>query len=507
MAEFKFIYKKESHTSLVEGKDSVRVLFGTFAEKIHVDLKNLSFYHNKKKINYDENTLIGQQFDLLHNSNCCSDKIIIKITVVKNPFYITFFYNSQEPIPLTANEKDKMKSVFESFAEKAEKDISKIFFLYDGNYFSYESIKSKKVIDFANEKDKKANEMSINVTDSNKGTMETNSKEETMKNNFNEGEENIRPAKLISIEIMNDITYYNIVFYYDGDPYTIQVEKNEKMIDIIRRYTEEKKISLTRLSFLYNGECFVCFNNNDNNVKVFGDKTVEEFANKESKERKGLAIIVCDEDTILLYKEENNGYLPPEPEKTVYDIIFLYNNDPLTLKAEENEKMKDAILRFTEENGIDKTKVSFIYNGELFVYENESNEEVKDFGDKMIKEFANQLDQRRKGMAIIIYNEDTSSINQDSSINIININDDNNIPAEEEQNQFCITFIYDVQSCSLNVDENEKMKDIVKKYTLGLDVNNSKFSFKYDNYLFSYDNKGDNQKNDFDEKTVKEFAN
>ena len=169
--------------------------------------------------------------------------------------------------------------------------------------------------------------------------------------------------------------------------------------------------------------------------------------------------------------------------------------------------MKDAILRFTEENGIDKTKVSFIYNGELFVYENESNEEVKDFGDKMIKEFANQLDQRRKGMAIIIYNEDTSSINQDSSINIININDDNNIPAEEEQNQFCITFIYDVQSCSLNVDENEKMKDIVKKYTLGLDVNNSKFSFKYDNYLFSYDNKGDNQKNDFDEKTVKEFAN
>ena len=134
-----------------------------------------------------------------------------------------------------------MKSVFESFAEKAEKDISKIFFLYDGNYFSYESIKSKKVIDFANEKDKKANEMSINVTDSNKGTMETNSKEETMKNNFNEREENIRPAKLISVEIMNDITYYNIVFYYDGDSDTIQVEKNEKMIDIIRRYTEEKK--------------------------------------------------------------------------------------------------------------------------------------------------------------------------------------------------------------------------------------------------------------------------
>ena len=47
-------------------------------------MKYLYFFHNKKKIKFDENTLIEQAFDLLNNSNNCSNTI--EITVTKHPY-------------------------------------------------------------------------------------------------------------------------------------------------------------------------------------------------------------------------------------------------------------------------------------------------------------------------------------------------------------------------------------------------------------------------------------
>ena len=141
MVEIKFVYKNISQILPVQGKDLVREVYEFFSKRIDIDIENLSFYHNKKKIKFAENNLIEQAFDLLHNSNCCSN--IIKVTVAKNPFYVTFFKRSEDPFSSAVKEKDKMKDIFKKYAKEAKKDISKIFFLYDGNYFSYKSIKKK----------------------------------------------------------------------------------------------------------------------------------------------------------------------------------------------------------------------------------------------------------------------------------------------------------------------------------------------------------------------------
>ena len=374
---------------------------------------------------------------------------------------------------------------------------SKILFHYNKNYYSSKSIKDIKVTDFANEKDKKANGMSISVTELNEETKVIDSKEQTM----NYGE-----VKLISIKIEDSITYYNIVFNYDGSFETLKVENNKKMIDIVRRYAEEKNLDPIKLVFIYDGSCFLDNNFINNKGKIFGEKTVEEFANKDSKEIKGMSLIVYDEDTFSFDQDESteenneNKYIPPEkPEEINFYIIFEYKGSAFTLKTKESEKMEVIINKFISENEINPTNVSFHYNNNIFNY---SNTDLNDFGNYTIKEFANNDDKERKGI-IISVNEKVilkEYIDKNNAENAF-------VPGKLENITFYLVFEYNGSTVTLKEEENEKIKDIIKKYTSGNNINEAKVYFLYNAQLFVYDNKGNNNLKEFGDKTIKEFAN
>lgn len=165
MAEIKFIFKKQTHTLPCDRKDLIKDIFEFYSKKIQEELDDLSFYYKGKKIDYDEQTLIEDKFDLENISNFSSNKKTIKIRVSKNFFYITFFYKFEQPVPLVVKEKDKMQKIFKDYAKKAKKDCSHIYFIYNGTFYFYYTLGNQTVSEFANYIDKKANVMSITVMD------------------------------------------------------------------------------------------------------------------------------------------------------------------------------------------------------------------------------------------------------------------------------------------------------------------------------------------------------
>ena len=74
MAEIKFIYKKETLTFPCEKDNLIKDIFEAYSNRIREELDNLLFYSNGKKIDYDEQTLIENKFDIENISNCCSNK-------------------------------------------------------------------------------------------------------------------------------------------------------------------------------------------------------------------------------------------------------------------------------------------------------------------------------------------------------------------------------------------------------------------------------------------------
>ena len=171
MAEIKFMYKKVSHTYPCEKNDLIKDIFELYSKKISIEIDALSFYYKNKKIEYDEQTLIEDIFGYSNNKT-------IKIRVKKTPFYITFFNNrGYLPISITAKKTDKMKKIFEDYANKAKKNYSQILFIYMANFYTNYNIGNKTVNEFADEKDKISNNMSIIVVD-----LEEEKEEEKMKN-------------------------------------------------------------------------------------------------------------------------------------------------------------------------------------------------------------------------------------------------------------------------------------------------------------------------------------
>ena len=257
MAEIKFISKKQTLTYPCERSNLIKDIFEAYSKRIKEELDNLSFYYGGKKIIYDEQTLIEDKFDIENISNCCSNKKTIKIRVSKNPFYITFFYKDEQPVPLSVKEKDKMQKIFKEYAKEAKKDYSHIYFLYKGNYYSYYSIGNKTVNEFANDIDKKANGMSITVTDSEEESKEVLNEE--LNKESEENSKDIKGVRITTINIENaPKVYYNIVFNYEAGSTTIKAEGKEKMKDIVLRYTTSI-INLgdpNKVYFLYDGGVF-----------------------------------------------------------------------------------------------------------------------------------------------------------------------------------------------------------------------------------------------------------
>ena len=244
--------------------------------------------------------------------------------------------------------------------------------------------------------DKKSNGMSIIVTDSeeeSKEILNEESKEilnEERKDLLNEEpkeilneEEKKEFGEIIKVGLIDAVPdkqkiYYCIVFCYNGGSEQLKVEENEKMKDIIKRYTDSiiKIDDPNSVFFLYGGGSYFYDNKGNQDIIDFGDQTVEEFANRDDKKIKGMSIVVFDYDNEMDTIEETNqnkfiedsntdDYIPIKSEDNSTHIIFIYNGQPFPLKVEENEKLKDAINRYGSEIKEDTDNFEFYYKNSI----------------------------------------------------------------------------------------------------------------------------------------------
>ena len=317
-----------------------------------------------------------------------------------------------------------MQKIFKNYVKQAKKDYSQIYFFYTGNYYSYYTIGNKTVNEFANIIDKKANGMSITVTDS-----EEESKEE-LNEEPKENPKDIKEVKIITINIENTPeVYYNIVFHYEGSSATLKVEENEKMKDIIWRYTKSiiKLDDPNMVYFLYGSGTFFYDNKGNIEVQDFGDKTVKEFVNYDDEKRKGMAIVVYNndfgleefnQDTSMKGINTNDySYMSLNLEEKPIHIIFIYEGHPFPLKVEGNEKIKDAINRYISEIKGDINDLEFYYKN------NKLNIDI--IGDKTVEAISyvsEKIEPEKKIDVIVKKKERLDDIN---SNNIINEENDN----------------------------------------------------------------------------------
>ena len=82
----------------------------------------------------------------------------------QTPFYIKFLA-SNKTTNLAAKEKEKMKDVFEMYAEKAKVNLKQVLFLYNSQNYFYEEIRDLPVFDMANKGDKEAKVMSVTANE------------------------------------------------------------------------------------------------------------------------------------------------------------------------------------------------------------------------------------------------------------------------------------------------------------------------------------------------------
>ena len=89
-------------------------------------------------------------------------------------FKVIFIYNGKDNM-IQCNKNDKMKSIFQKYVNKIEKDINSIYFLYGGNNINDGELTLEQT---ANNLDKKNNEIKIIVNDIDSSSSNKNLKDQ-----------------------------------------------------------------------------------------------------------------------------------------------------------------------------------------------------------------------------------------------------------------------------------------------------------------------------------------
>ena len=166
-----------------------------------------------------------------------------------------------------------MKHLFQKYALKSSKILSRIYFNYNEDIYSYYNIGEKTVNDIASEDDKKAFGLSITVNDSN----------DIYASNDNNSEQD-----QIAIQIIDMESFYTIIFYYEGIEKRFNYKGDEKMKIVLKEFSKDKEINIDIKSssyyFLYSGNSYF--------YKDIYNKPIFIFATRADYERKGLFFLI-----------------------------------------------------------------------------------------------------------------------------------------------------------------------------------------------------------------------
>lgn len=129
-------------------------------------------------------------------------------------------------------------------------------------------------------------------------------------------------------------------FNYNLEYIDIQCKLEDKIGDVIKRYSDKIQINPESLFFLYNGNIV-----DDKNQKL------KNIINKQDLER--------GEFHVLVYPNDNDS----EEDKNQVEVEINYKNDITKIIPEPNEKMENTVKKFLSIKKVDENTIYFCFMG------------------------------------------------------------------------------------------------------------------------------------------------
>ena len=160
MIEINFKYREKNNIIKCNKEDLIKQVCINFAEQTDLDIENIFFIYEGRKLNLELNFTINEQFRLDDKKNKKKKRIDLEVCE-EFPFKIKFLYNEENIPPFNVNEDENMEDILKKFASRIKKDREKLLFLHNGGPLL--ELGDKKVKDVMNKNDKKEKVMSIDV--------------------------------------------------------------------------------------------------------------------------------------------------------------------------------------------------------------------------------------------------------------------------------------------------------------------------------------------------------
>ena len=403
-------------------------------------------------------------------------------------FKVIFIYNGKDNM-IQCNKNDKMKSIFQKYVNKIEKDINSIYFLYGGNNINDGELTLEQT---ANNLDKKNNEIKIIVNDIDSSS--SNKK-------FERSKDIICPKCMESAQI--EINDYKFSIY--------DYKNNHETTDILfDEFEKTQEIDLTKIY------CDICKNDKSNtaNNKFYRCNSCEinlciicKF--KHNKDHKIINYAqknyicklhdhpyssyceTCDINLCLFCEKDHNSHEILSFGKEIENI------EKSKSQKEELRKTLDNFKNSIEDikNILDKIvfKLEKYYNINDYIINNFNNKElnyeilhnIKIFSENKIQKELNEIileNDIDNKFALIskIYKE----INKiDKSYNIIDINENGNYISQKTSNldSHLVKFIFNCAGLETIIESSkeEKMDNIIDKFIKKMDYDEEEITLFY----------------------------
>ena len=313
--------KRDTHSLVAKGTDKIREVFDEYIKEEEVDINEIYILYNAKYKNYD---ILGEDtvFSFANKLDKENKKIAISIGDSENKaekiqptfqnyvpvdisndnrgFKIYFLYGFKT-ITIHEEKTNQMKQAFEKFASKAQlstEQLKQLFFIYESlgetKTYTYDTIGDLTVYNFANQEDKKKKEISLKAKEnlSEKELIDDISTPLINNNIIQDNEKEQEDKKLF------------IIFFSEGKPFPMEVESDQKLIDVFQRYCLQLNKDSKELYFVYNRKKHTCRDVENTKIK--------EIINEKDKKEKLMHIKVgnfTDEELpLIILANKNKSY-------------------------------------------------------------------------------------------------------------------------------------------------------------------------------------------------------
>ena len=215
---------------------------------------------------------------------------------------IIFVYNNKED-NLGCKETKKLKEIFEEYAKEKNLDIKDIFLLYNGT----------------------------------KVNLET---ELFIEEQFNLLK--IKTKKTLKFLVCKE-TPFQIIFMYPGKKFPLKVKLDEKMENVLKRYSSKARINLDNIHYQYQGELF--------SYEQIFDKTVNDMLDYDKanidKVSKLMSITLFDIRTKTIESieiEEDKPGINNNEENKDSDDMEDDSNEEILLKGSKINQVNDLLV-------------------------------------------------------------------------------------------------------------------------------------------------------------------